>query len=188
MVQAQPHLEWSPLEQSRVSSSSKANSSFQPGPHSVLIVRHAIAPGTGDPPGFRIGDCSTQRNLSKDGVLQAQEMGKRLKALGVTPTTIWASEWCRAIDTAQHLGLGPVTTLPELNSFFAKPGQGSPQMRMLEQLLAKLDPTKGPYIMVTHQVVITSLTGVFPGSGEGVWLKLTGDKARPWIVQPVTGF
>jgi len=61
-------------------------------------------------------------------------------------------------------------------------------MRELERFLAGLDPTKGPYVMVTHQVVITTLTGVFPGSGEGVWLKLTGDKNKPWVIQPLSIF
>ena len=80
----------------------------------VFIMRHAIAPGTGDPPGLRLGDCSTQRNLSQDGVLQAQEIGRRLKSNGVIPTSIWSSQWCRAMDTAINLGLGPVTPLPAL--------------------------------------------------------------------------
>lgn len=149
----------------------------------VLILRHAIAPGTGDPPGLRLGDCSTQRNLSQDGVRQAQEIGRRMKSNGVIPTSIWSSQWCRAMDTASNIALGPVTPLPALNSFFSAPQRKSEQMQELERFLASLDPSKGPYVMVTHQVVITSLTGVFPGSGEGVWLKLTGDKNKPWVIQ-----
>lgn len=154
----------------------------------VFVVRHAIAPGTGDPPGFRVGDCSTQRNLSQDGVRQAQELGRRLKSNGVIPTSIWSSQWCRAMDTANNLGLGPVTPLPALNSFFSSPQRGPAQMQELERFLAGLDPSQGPYVMVTHQVVITTLTGVYPGSGEGVWLKLTGDKNKPWVIQPLSIF
>ena len=154
----------------------------------VFVVRHAIAPGTGDPPEFRLGDCSTQRNLSQDGIRQAQELGKRLKSNGMAPTSIWSSQWCRAMDTANNLGLGPVTPLPALNSFFSAPQRGTSQMKDLERFLAGLDPSKGPYVMVTHQVVITTLTGVFPSSGEGVWLKLTGDKNKPWVIQPLSIF
>lgn len=158
-----------------------------PGSNLVYMIRHALAPGAGDPAGFRLGDCATQRNLSGDGIRQAKEIGNRLKSLGVIPSSIWSSEWCRAIDTATNLGLGPVKTLPALNSFFARPGLGPSQMQQLKEFLAKLDPSKGPYIMVTHQVVITDLTGVFPGSGEGVWLKLTADPSRPWIIHSMTG-
>jgi phosphohistidine phosphatase SixA len=167
---------------------SESKNASAPGNNLVFILRHAIAPGTGDPAGFRIGDCSTQRNLSQEGMRQAQEIGKRLKALRMTPSSIWSSEWCRAIETAKNLGLGPAIPLPALNSFFAMPEKGPSQMQELQRFLARLDPTKGPYVMVTHQVVVTTLTGVFPGSGEGVWLKLTGDKAKPWVIQPMAGF
>ena len=149
----------------------------------VFIMRHAIAPGTGDPPGFRLDDCATQRNLSNEGIRQAQDIGKRLNANGMAPSTIWSSQWCRALDTANNLGLGPVKPLPALNSFFSQPGQGAEQMKTLERFIADLDPAKGPYIMVTHQVVVTTLTGVFPASGEGVWIRLTGDRKKPWVVQ-----
>ena len=157
---------------------------YHPRTDLVFIMRHAIAPGTGDPPGFRIGDCSTQRNLSKDGIRQAKEIGNRLKSKGIFPAAIWSSEWCRAIDTATNMGLGPVKPLPALNSFFTRQQHEPAQMQQLERFLADLDPAKGPYVLVTHQVVITSLTGVFPGSGEGVWLRLTGDKNKPWALQP----
>lgn len=164
-------------------SSTAANHALDAPASLVFIMRHAIAPGTGDPPGFRLGDCATQRNLSNEGIRQAQDIGKRLKANGIAPTTIWSSQWCRAVDTANNLGLGPIKPLQALNSFFSQPGQGAEQMKTLERFIANLDPAKGPYIMVTHQVVVTTLRGVFPSSGEGVWIRLTGDRKKPWVVQ-----
>lgn len=173
---------------SSAASASASHDPYHPRTSLVFVMRHAIAPGTGDPPGFRLGDCSTQRNLSKDGIRQAEKIGKDLKSIGIQPTSIWSSQWCRAFDTATNMGLGPVTPLPALNSFFTRQQHEPEQMRQLEHFLANLDPAKGPYVLVTHQVVITSLTGVFPGSGEGVWLRLTGDKNKPWVIQPLANF
>jgi len=91
-------------------------------PGGVGLMRHARAPGTGDPPGFRLGDCATQRNLDDGGRGQARELGERLRAAGLAGAAVLASPWCRTTETAVLLGLGPVTTLPALASFFG--GQG----------------------------------------------------------------
>lgn len=134
-------------------------------PGGVGLMRHARAPGTGDPPGFRLGDCTTQRNLDDAGRAQARRLGERLRAAGLTGAAISASPWCRTTETATLLGLGPVTALPALASFFA--GQGD-ESRQTADLRATLDAGRDgpPRIMVTHQVNITALTSLFPADAE----------------------
>jgi phosphohistidine phosphatase SixA len=138
----------------------------------VLLLRHALAPGTGDPPDFRLNDCATQRNLSDRGRAQARAIGEWLRARGIERAEIYSSQWCRAMETARLLDLGPVAPLPALNSFFGRPDDRQPNLAALRAFFAS-QPTKSPLlVMVTHQVTITALTGVFPSSGEGVLLRL----------------
>ena len=150
----------------------------------VLVLRHAIAPGGGDPPGFDVNDCSTQRNLSQEGRRQSQAIGRRLQALDVSPTQIWSSRWCRALDTAKYMDLGPVQPLPALDSFFADRAKGPAQMEQLRAFLRELDPKGGPYLMTTHQVVVSALANTWVNSGDGVWLVLTGKDDEPWTIHP----
>ncbi|NBN79965.1 histidine phosphatase family protein [Microvirga tunisiensis] len=131
----------------------------------VGLLRHALAPGTGDPAGFRLGDCSTQRNLSAEGRAQAQAIGAALRGLGLDGARVYSSQWCRCLDTARLLALGPVEELPALNSFFADRDREGEQTRALEDWLAG-QTAAGPLILVTHQVNITALTGIVPASGE----------------------
>lgn len=148
----------------------------------LLLLRHANAPGTGDPAYFDVDDCQTQRNLDAQGRAQARALGHQLTALGIRPTHIWTSQWCRSIETARLLGLGPVTALPALNSFFRNPSEGPAQIEQLRRLIEQLDPKGGPYVMVSHQVVVGGLANAWVQSGGGVWLELTGDPAQPWRV------
>jgi broad specificity phosphatase PhoE len=129
------------------------------------IMRHAIAPGTGDPPGFRLDDCATQRNLSAAGREQARRLGAAFRANGVRVDAVYASQWCRCLETARLLDLGPVTPLPLLNSFFADPGRGDEQTARLREWLVSAVPAAA-VMLVTHQVVITALIDGFPASGE----------------------
>ena len=131
----------------------------------VALLRHAIAPGTGDPASFTIGDCSTQRNLSDQGRAQADRIGRRLRANGIKIARIFSSQWCRCQDTAELLKLGPVNALPALNSFYQRSENRKEQTQALKEWLKEQD-LSGAHILVTHQVNITELTGVFPGSGE----------------------
>lgn len=140
----------------------------------VLIVRHAIAPGTGDPDRFKLGDCSTQRNLSAQGREQARRLGARLRTLGVADAGVYTSQWCRASETAHLLGLGVVSALPLLNSFFADPARSEAQTRSLRQWLERQAPGR-TLVLVTHQVNITALTGAYPASGEIVVLRRSAD-------------
>jgi phosphohistidine phosphatase SixA len=131
----------------------------------VALIRHATAPGLGDPPGFRIGDCSTQRSLSQEGRDQAQRIGKFFRAKGVQEASVYSSQWCRCLETARLLGFGSVKELPALNSFFQDSSTQETQTRELRQFIMSLPAGKAT-ILVTHQVNITALTDLFPSSGE----------------------
>lgn len=149
-------------------------SALRSGGH-VALLRHALAPGNGDPARFRVGDCSTQRNLDEEGRAQARRIGARLKANGIVRARVFSSQWCRCLDTAELLGLGPVAELPPLNSFFGRPERKELQMKALRAWLSKQDlgnRDEGPTVLVTHQVVITALTGIFPASGELVVIRV----------------
>lgn len=143
----------------------------------VVLYRHALAPGGGDPPGFRVEDCSTQRNLSNEGRTQARQIGAALRErLGtVAVTAVWASPWCRTRDTAR-LAFPDITVQAQaaFASFFQDPER---EAAVLTQARQQLAAWRGPgvLVVVTHQVNITGLTGVFPASGEGVALRWTSN-------------
>lgn len=140
----------------------------------VILFRHAIAPGVGDPPEFRLDDCATQRNLSQAGRQQARAIGERLRQLGLESAPVHTSRWCRSRDTARELGLAPPRDLPALDSFFSRRERAEAQMRDLRDFLVRHrdGPTR---ILITHQVNITAATGVFPASGEGVLARVGED-------------
>lgn len=130
----------------------------------VVLMRHAVTvAGVGDPPGFRLDDCSSQRNLSEAGRAQARALGERFRAERVELAEVRSSAWCRCVDTA-HLAFGRHTVWPPLNSFF-QVGDRAAQTRAVLQAVADL---KAPanWMLVTHQVNMTALTGEFPASGE----------------------
>lgn len=135
-------------------------------PTAIVILRHALAPGGGDPAGFVLGECSTQRNLDARGRAQAARIGAELRARGIDFDAVWTSQWCRSAETAELLGLGAVQDVPALNSFFSNRARGPRQTRALLELLR--DHAGGRLMLVTHQVNITALTEVFPRSGEMV--------------------
>lgn len=140
----------------------------------VAVMRHALAPGTGDPAGFRLGDCSTQRNLDGRGRAQARAIGAALRSRGIEIDQVLTSQWCRARETAELLGFGEATELPALNSFFASRSRADRQTRELRATIGKF-AEGATAILVTHQVNITALTGVYPSSGEIVVGRLTRD-------------
>mgnify|MGYP001188979903 FL=1 len=139
-------------------------------PDHVIVLRHARAPGTGDPANFRLGDCSTQRNLSEAGRKQAARIGARLRAAGLAETTVYSSQWCRCLETARRMAVGPVVELPALNSFFRTPELEQQHDRELREWIAAADLSR-PVVLVTHQVNITALTGIFPAEGEVLILR-----------------
>lgn len=136
----------------------------------MVVLRHARAPGTGDPPNFRLGDCSTQRNLSSEGREQAARIGERLRAAGLASTTVYSSQWCRCLETARNLAAGPVVELPALNAFFEASDREHGQTEALRAWIASADLSR-PVVLVTHQVNITALTGIFPAEGEMLILR-----------------
>ena len=144
----------------------------------VIFMRHALAPGNGDPSGFLVDDCRTQRNLDETGRRQARAIGARLAAANLTLSGIYSSYWCRCLETAQILGLGAITPFDGLNSFY----QGyAPRDTTLSRLRAKLDslPQTAPAVlMVTHYVTIKAITGLSVRSGGIVVYDLKTGAAR----------
>jgi phosphohistidine phosphatase SixA len=132
----------------------------------ALLIRHAATEaGLGDPPGFTLGQCRTQRNLSEAGRQASQAFGVWLNAQNFKPDAVLSSQWCRCQDTAR-LAFGQYEDWPALNSTFA--GQGDPVAQQ-KALLARLRglPQGRTEVWVTHQVIMTGLTGAYPSMGEG---------------------
>jgi phosphohistidine phosphatase SixA len=147
----------------------------------VVMLRHALAPGVGDPANFRLDDCATQRNLSEEGRAQARRLGERLRAHGVEQAEVYSSQWCRCLETAELLDLGAVEELPALNSFFSRPAEREPTLEVLRAFLAALPEDGPPLILVTHQVTISALAGHGAASGEAVVMKADGTGQPPVV-------
>lgn len=142
----------------------------------VALMRHALAPGTGDPDGFQLRDCATQRNLDDQGRAQAARIGDRIRRAGLKQVRVVSSQWCRCLETARLLGLGPVEDLPALNSFFQRWDDRAPQTRALATWIAEADLSR-PTVLVSHQVNISALTGSYTQSGEMVIARRSDDGA-----------
>ncbi|MDW7748858.1 histidine phosphatase family protein [Halomonas sp.] len=140
----------------------------------VALMRHALAPGIGDPPGFVLDDCATQRNLSAEGREQARRIGERFREKGIEVAAVRSSRWCRALETAELLGLGVVNPTPALDSFFRDRGEADGRTRAVRELIRDWDG-EGTLVLVTHQVNIAALVGGGVGSGEVVVAR-PGDK------------
>lgn len=139
-------------------------------PGAIAIMRHALAPGGGDPANHTIDDCTTQRNLSAAGRDQARRIGDALRARNITFDQVFTSQWCRTRETAELLDMGAPVDAPALNSFFGRTELRSDQTRALRNLLAG---AQGRNMLVTHQVNITALTGQSTSSGEIIIFRLT---------------
>ena len=144
--------------------------SLQDGGH-VVLIRHAITEsGIGDPPGFRLKECSTQRNLSAQGREDARRIGEAFRKRGIPIAQVLSSRWCRCLDTAR-LAFGSATPAPMLDSMFNDSER--PREEKIREFRAAVNrpPANGNLIMVTHQVNIQEFTGVSPTSGEMVVVK-----------------
>jgi len=141
----------------------------------VFLLRHAEAPGFGDPEGFRLGDCSTQRNLGEAGRAQARALGAAFRAAGIDSAIVLSSQWCRCLETAELLSLGEPVELETLNSLHLRPervpGQTAELRRFIETGAFHL-----PAVLVTHQANIRALTGIGPRSGEIIALGRGGPR------------
>lgn len=135
-------------------------------------MRHALAPGVGDPQNFRLGDCSTQRNLSEEGRQDAREIGEWLKRRDVPIFRVESSRWCRARETAELLGIGAVRANKNLDSLFEDADPiGDPQTAKTRKRIIDHRQTRGLLVMVGHFVNVSALTGVGLESGEGVLVR-----------------
>lgn len=143
-------------------------------PGHVILMRHANAPGTGDPANLTLGDCATQRNLDAAGRRQARRIGALLRDRGITDRPVYTSRWCRCRETAELLGVGPVEPLDGLNSFFGDAYTEDEVMPRLHAFLRarRLDP---PPILVTHQVNISAFAHVYPREGEMIVVAVSDD-------------
>ena len=136
----------------------------------IILIRHALAPGSGDPTNFDLRDCSTQRNLNTEGIEQSKKIGSFFNKNNIPIDQVLSSEWCRCKDTAKH-AFEKFKTFNALNSFFSekfKKNQKS-QMVNLINFLNKWDDEKN-LILVTHYVVILDITNLPVSSGEIVIL------------------
>lgn len=142
----------------------------------VVMLRHALAPGTGDPAGFRLGDCSTQRNLSAEGRRQAIAIGAQWRRERMPIDRVLTSRWCRARDTARLLAIGAVTAYPALDSSFTvSDATAARRAAEVSALIARHRGERGVLVLVGHQVNITDVTGVVPASGQAVVVKARAD-------------
>jgi phosphohistidine phosphatase SixA len=136
----------------------------------IVLFRHANAPGVGDPPGMRLGDCSTQRNLDEAGRAQARRIGESLRREQVLVGAVWSSQWCRVRETADLAALGPVRDMAAFNSFFAARHAEPAQTAAARALLLGWRE-RGSLVVFTHQTNISALSGEGAMSGEGVVLR-----------------
>nr|WP_299567292.1 histidine phosphatase family protein [Enterovirga sp.] len=140
----------------------------------MALVRHARAPGTGDPPGFRLGDCATQRNLSDEGRHMARRLGRRFRAEGVAVASVRSSRWCRAMDTAAlAFPEAEITPEPALDSNFGRNSGAETETADTAALVARWSGRAETLVLVTHQVNILALTSVPLAEGEVVVVRPT---------------
>lgn len=131
----------------------------------VVLMRHAqTEAGVGDPPGFKLGRCETQRNLSAAGRAQAIRVGEAFQREDIAIAAVRSSAWCRCTDTAR-LAFGRYAVWPAINSFFQGQGDSGAQTREVLQAVADLRAPVN-WVLVTHQVNISALTGEHPAMGE----------------------
>ena len=133
----------------------------------VILIRHSLAPGGGDPTGFKIDDCKTQRNLNRAGVNQSKKIGKLLKKNKVPIDQVLSSQWCRCKDTAKY-AFGDYKEFTALNSTFQSPYDKNEikQLKQLYSFVKKWDGKGKNLVLVTHYSIITAVTNAVPSSGE----------------------
>jgi len=146
---------------------------LQDGQH-ILLMRHADAPGFGDPAGYLITQCATQRNLGDYGKKQARAIGIWLANQGIQKAEVFSSPWCRCLDTASLLNKGSVKIEPSLGSFFDDMSLEKNQTKALEVFIKNelAKQSKTPIILVTHHVNIQAYTGKVVGVGDMVLVKV----------------
>ncbi len=155
--------------------------------HYYVLMRHAIAPGTGDPPNFELRDCTTQRNLSMAGIAQARRTGDGFRNRQIAVRQVLSSEWCRCLDTANQLQLGTVQPFPGLNSFFNQRAAQARRTEALKQFMVEHQADKGVTVLVTHFVNIVAVSGAGVAPGELVVMQIN-EENRPEVVTVIKPF
>lgn len=131
----------------------------------VVLLRHALTdPGAGDPPGFALGDCATQRNLSAIGREAARRVGDAFKKRGIPVGSVLSSRWCRCLETGR-LAFGRAEPWAMLDSVFEDRRHEPEQTRAVRALLAA-PPGGGNVVLITHGVNVSALLGFVPAPGE----------------------
>ena len=133
----------------------------------IILIRHSLAPGGGDPAGFKIDDCKTQRNLNKKGINQSKKIGKLFKKNKVLIDQVLSSQWCRCKDTAKY-AFGEYKEFTALNSTFQSPynkNEGK-QLKELYNYVKKWNGNEKNLVLITHYSIITAVTNAVPSSGE----------------------
>ena len=133
----------------------------------IILIRHSLAPGGGDPPGFKIKDCKTQRNLNKKGINQSKKIGKLFKKNKVPVDQVLTSQWCRCKDTAKY-AFGDYKEFTALNSTFQSPYNKNErkQLKELYNYVKKWNGSGKNLVLITHYSIITAVTNAVPSSGE----------------------
>ena len=133
----------------------------------IILIRHALAPGRGDPKGFKINDCKTQRNLDQTGINQSKKIGKLFREKKIKIDQVFTSQWCRCKDTARY-AFKNYKEFSALNSTFSPPfdKKEKQQIKELNNFVQKWEGKGGNLILVTHYVVILAMTGIALCSGE----------------------
>ncbi len=133
----------------------------------VIFIRHSSAPGGGDPPGFKIDDCKTQRNLDKVGIEQSKKIGELFKKKSIPIDKVLSSQWCRCKDTAKY-AFNKYEEFSGLNSIFQHPFDQNEikQIKQIKNYVKNWDGKGKNLIMITHYSIITKMTNTTPSSGE----------------------
>jgi broad specificity phosphatase PhoE len=142
----------------------------------VVLIRHAVTtPGSGDPPGMRLDDCSTQRNLSDEGRQHARRIGEAFRERQIPVDRVLSSPWCRCLETAR-LAFGKAEVSQPLGNLFGRYENRDLQVRQMRALLR--ETSKGAnLVLVSHGSTILALTGISPATGEMVIVAPSGKLA-----------
>ena len=133
----------------------------------IILIRHSLAPGGGDPGGFDVNDCKTQRNLNHTGIKQSKKIGKLFKKNNIPVDQVLSSQWCRCKDTAKY-AFKNFKEFTALNSTFQSPydKNEAKQLKDLYNFVSKWDGKGKNLVLITHYSIITAVTNAIPSSGE----------------------
>ncbi len=144
-------------------------------PGAIALFRHATAPGIGDPAGFELDACATQRNLDDKGRAEARRLGEQFRGRKIAVGAVMTSQWCRTRETARLAFGDAVKDEVAFNSTFSASGEVSDAQTAQARALLSRWRGPGTLVVVTHQVNITALTGIYPSSAEGVVIRPAAD-------------